>query len=253
MRDSSKLRSITWLACFTFVSFISVSAQTSAAQIRGRVTAIADGDTLTVLDAAKRQHKIRLQGVDAPERSQAFGTRARQHLSDLVFGKDVKVRIDKKDRYGRSVSIVILNGIDINLTMIQAGFAWHYKQYEREQSEEERTAYAEAEENARKAKRGLWADSQPTPPWEYRKAGRGSGVGARSSSSDNINPILSSPPLARANGSPTGAIIGNRRSRIYHLPNCPNYKAVSPQNRVIFKNQEEAARAGFRMARNCPQ
>lgn len=206
---------------YTLITSISIAALPTQASVVGRVVAIADGDTLTVLDSNKRQHKVRLQGIDAPERRQAFGVRARQHLSDLVFNKNVEVRVDKKDRYGRSVSVVMLDGTDINLAMIQAGFAWHYKQYEREQSDAERVAYAEAEENARKAKKGLWTDAAPTPPWEYRRAGR---VGAT-----RVSPRSTAPEADPALFPPDtlSAVIGNRNSKIYHLPNCPNYNDVS--------------------------
>lgn len=136
--------------------------------LQGKVVGISDGDTITVLDGNKTQHKIRLAGIDAPEKSQAFGERSKQHLSDLVFGKTVTVDWNKTDKYGRTIGKVIVNGQDANLRQVQAGMAWHYKQYEKEQSASDRSSYANSEANARALKVGLWRNATPTPPWDFR-------------------------------------------------------------------------------------
>lgn len=143
-----------------------ITANVHAEEIRGKVVSIADGDTITVLDAEKVQHKIRLEGIDAPEKGQAFGTKAKEKMSELVGEKDVVVRWEKKDRYGRILGDVHLGDRHINLEMVQEGLAWHYKQYSKSK------VLAEAEDEARKAKKGLWADKSPEPPWEFRKKGR---------------------------------------------------------------------------------
>jgi endonuclease YncB( thermonuclease family) len=140
--------------------------------VTGRVVRIADGDTLTVLDALNVQHRIRLQGIDAPESHQAFGTQSKQNLSGLVFDKAVNAICDKTDQYGRSVCKIVLDGKDINLEQIKAGMAWHYKDYQREQSPEDRELYARAEDEARAARRGLWVDANPTEPSEFRREER---------------------------------------------------------------------------------
>jgi endonuclease YncB( thermonuclease family) len=140
-----------------------------AAKIDGRIVGVADGDTVTILDAAKVQHKIRLDRIDAPEKKQAFGEKAKQHLSEMVFGKDVRVEYTSKDRYGRILGIVRVDGRDINLQMIKDGFAWHYKYYDKT------PAYANAEVEAREAKRGLWVDANPVAPYDFRKMGRKNG------------------------------------------------------------------------------
>jgi len=137
--------------------------------IQGRVVSIADGDTVTVLDSANTQHKIRLMGIDAPEKKMPFGLRSKENLSDLVFNKQVSVEYSKQDRYGRTVGKILINGIDANLEQVKAGMAWHYKQYQREQSPDERVSYSDAEEQARAGRRGLWVDVEPTPPWDWRK------------------------------------------------------------------------------------
>lgn len=135
----------------------------------GHVVGVSDGDTITVLDDTKQRHVIRLMGIDAPEKAQAFGQRAKQSLSDLVFNRDVSVTWFKKDRYGRTVGQVHIDDTDVCLEQIKRGFAWHYKQYEREQSVEDRSRYADAEKEARIARTGLWADEHPTEPTKFRR------------------------------------------------------------------------------------
>jgi endonuclease YncB( thermonuclease family) len=140
--------------------------------LSGRVVRIADGDTITVLDAGNTQHRIRLQGIDAPESRQDFGAQAKKKLSGLIFGKDVEVIYEKTDQYGRLVGKILLDGRDINLEQVRSGMAWHYKEYEREQSTEDRELYARAEDEARSARRGLWLDTNPLEPSEFRRAER---------------------------------------------------------------------------------
>ena len=134
----------------------------------GRVVGVSDGDTITLLDASKRQHKIRLAGIDAPESSQAFGNRSKQNLSNWVFGKSVNAECYQQDRYGRNVCKVMVSGIDANLEQVKAGMAWHFKQYEKTQAPSDRGLYAAAENTARGSKRGLFADVHAIPPWEFR-------------------------------------------------------------------------------------
>lgn len=131
-----------------------------------------DGDTITVLDAGKAQHVVRIGGIDAPERKQPFGTAAREALSSMVYDRRVDARCWKRDRYGREVCSVHVGSRDVGLAMIRDGYAWHYKEYEREQRPEERAAYAQAEVDARAAKRGLWREPGAVPPWAWRKEAR---------------------------------------------------------------------------------
>ena len=107
---------------FVFLFLLACSAH--AETLTGRVVGIADGDTVTVLDANRQQHKIRLAGIDAPEKTQPFGDRSKQNLSTLVFDKQVAVEWKKQDRYGRTVGKVLINGIDANLAQVKAGMAW---------------------------------------------------------------------------------------------------------------------------------
>ena len=137
--------------------------------IIGRCTKVSDGDTITVLDSEKVQHKVRLDRIDAPEKKQAFGEKSKQHLSEMVFGKDVRVEWQKKDRYQRILGIVFIGEKDVNLQMVKDGFAWHYKFYDKT------PAYAQAALDAREKKIGLWVDPNPIEPYEFRKSKKGGG------------------------------------------------------------------------------
>lgn len=140
-------------------------------EVRAQVFSVSDGDTVTVRDVdGGAQFRVRLRGIDAPERAQAFGQRSKQLLSDLVFNRQVRLVIYENDRYGRAVADIHVErgGAEVlaNLEMIRAGLAWHYVRYDK------RVEFAEAEKEARAAKRGLWADANPTPPWNWRRGAR---------------------------------------------------------------------------------
>jgi endonuclease YncB( thermonuclease family) len=141
----------------------------NAATIEGKVVNVADGDTITVLDEKNIQYKIRLQGIDAPEKAQPYGQKSKQSLHQLVHSKQVTVEYQKKDKYGRIIGKVLLNGIDICLKQIELGMSWHYKQYESEQSRQDREIYTKAELFAQAERLGIWNDKLPTAPWEFRK------------------------------------------------------------------------------------
>lgn len=147
-------------------------ATAQAGTLVGLVVGVTDGDTITLLDDQRTQHKIRLSGIDAPEKAQAFGQRSKEHLSSLVFGHRVMVETEKQDRYGRTVGKVVIDGRDVNLAMVVAGMAWHYKKYEGEQSPSDRLLYADAEQLAAKDRRGLWNSESEIPPWTFRRISR---------------------------------------------------------------------------------
>ena len=150
------------------LSFILSIGTVTAETLHGRVVGVMDGDTVKVLDASNTQWKIRLVGIDAPEKKQAFGNKSKEHLSDLIFNKQVTIEYSKTDRYGRTLGKILVDGVDANLEQVKAGLAWHYKQYAKEQSQEDQSLYSSTEDQARSAKRGLWIDAYPTPPWEFR-------------------------------------------------------------------------------------
>ena len=140
--------------------------------LHGRVIAVADGDTVTVLDAQQRRHRVRLLGIDAPEQAQPWGAEAGAHLKALVLQHEVQVDFAKTDRHGRLVGTLRLQGQDVNLQLLRAGLAWHHKPYAADQWLLERWRYARDERQAQREQRGLWADPAPVPPWEYRQQQR---------------------------------------------------------------------------------
>ena len=160
------MKSIVRLLATLAVLLFLTTAQ--AGTLAGLVVGVTDGDTITMLDDQRTQHKIRLAGIDAPEKAQAFGQRSKEHLSSLVFGRRVLIETEKQDRYRRTVGKVVIDGRDANLAMVVAGMAWHYKKYQGEQSPSDRLLYADAEQGAREVGRGLWTDAAPTAPWDFR-------------------------------------------------------------------------------------
>ena len=157
VRKKSTMKKISLLFFLIFFPLYS-------AEITGKVIAVSDGDTISVLDDLdKGRFRIRLDKIDAPEKKQAFGGRSKQYLSSLIFGRQVKIRYRKIDSYGRISGIVYYNGTEINLKMVQEGFAWHYSYYDKT------PAYIEAELLARTKKKGLWQDPQAVDPRTFRR------------------------------------------------------------------------------------
>lgn len=155
------------LALLMFFNCIFIATPYAAAKnlynnIPGIVTKVYDGDTLT-LQNNNGIYKIRLSGIDAPERRQAYGNVSRNHLYNMVRNKFVYAEVHDKDRYGRYVAKIIIDNIDINAEMLKTGLAWHYKQYDKNPK------YARLEQEAKENRRGLWIEKNPIPPWIYRK------------------------------------------------------------------------------------
>ncbi len=181
---------------------------------------VSDGDTITVLTAEKRQVKIRLAGIDAPETGQDFGSRAKQAASELAFGKTVTIEERDTDRYGRTVAEVILpDGQSLNREMVSLGLAWWYRQYALHDAE-----LARLESDAKAAHRGLWSQPGAVPPWDWRH-----GVGV---------PV-------------TAGVVGNRNSHVYHRPSCRAVAVMKQSNKVTFATAEEAEKAGYRKGGDC--
>jgi endonuclease YncB( thermonuclease family) len=158
-----------------------MAATTAGADVIGRVVSVTDGDTIKVLDASNTQHKVRLTGIDAPERGQAFGTASRDNLASMVAGKAVRVASTRSDRYGRILGKVWVQPadcpscgktLDANLAQVTAGMAWWYRYYAAQQSPEDRGRYESAEDEARARGWGLWADPNPINPYDWRKGRR---------------------------------------------------------------------------------
>jgi len=156
-----QMRTITHIIALALLA--SVTAAADIKEIAGKVVGVSDGDTLTVLDASKTQYKIRLQGIDAPEKAQAFGEKSKQALSGMVFGKTVKIESKGTDRYSRTLGEVFVGTNWINRAMVEQGWAWHYVQYSKS------AELAKAEQEAKRKGLGLWRDKEPLPPWTFRK------------------------------------------------------------------------------------
>jgi len=174
-----------------------------------KVVGITDGDTITVADSDGRHEVIRLAGIDAPEHDQPFGAQSTEHLAGLVSGKTVTLDCENEQSYERLVCKILLgDGEDACLDQVKTGMAWHYKQYQDEQSLGDRAAYAAAECAAMKAKIGLWSDPNPIQPQDWRH---------------NTKSLL----LLGANGcrttsQPTGGpVVGNSRSHVFEWAGLP--------------------------------
>lgn len=257
-------------------------ATEQAGVIQGKVVDLGWGDSLTVLDAQSKRHRVRLLGIDSPEKEQSFGPAARQKLSALVFGKSVAVKYQKIDRSGRPLGKVLLGTTDVNLEMLKAGLAWYYAN-DSDLPESDRPLYARAEQEARRAARGLWQDETQQPPWEFRAFRK---QAAPTTTAASLEPPLtpedvvvpeqaSAPnkepktpeqpvPVEQAEASKQGeapngfpkppkeSITGDSSTRTYFKSSCPEVEKVAAQNRVAFNSVEEAEQAGFKRTPNCP-
>jgi endonuclease YncB( thermonuclease family) len=199
-----------------------LAGSSPVAEFSGKVIGVSDGDTITVL-RERSPVKIRLHGIDCPETGQDFGARAKSFTSELGFGEIVTVRPVGVDRYRRTVAEVVLpDGRLLNREIVRAGYAWWYRKYAPVDAALERL-----EREARAARRGLWSQPSPVPPWEWRHPQRNAALGAEAT------------------------VIANRRSFIYHRPGCPNAARVSEKNRVSFGSPAVAEAAGYRPAKDC--
>ena len=195
----------------------------------GKVVAVQDGDTISVMRDG-REERVRVYGIDAPEGGQDFGSRAKQFLSGLVFGKVVEVTVRDLDSYGRTVGRVTVDGTDAGLEMVRAGLAWHYVRYSND------PRLADAEREARAARRGLWAQPAPLAPWEFRRPSRPQRIASQ-------RPTPAPAPQASA------AYHGNRRSHVFHARGCQHYDC--PNCDDGFASAADAIAAGYRPHAAC--
>lgn len=141
--------------------FLLTLSLTASSVLTGRVVKVTDGDTITIL-INNKQVKIRLNGIDTPEKGQDYSNKAREYLSDLVAGKTVKVEEIGKDQYKRVLGVVYVGRVNVNEKMIKAGYAWRYK-YSKD------SRYLKLQNEAKRKKKGLWAGKNPVDPWQWRK------------------------------------------------------------------------------------
>ena len=146
--------------------------------LHGRVVTVADGDTVTVIDEHQQKHRVRLQGIDAPEKAQPFGRKSKDNLSRLVLNKPVRVEWDHRDRYDRILGKIWVQPqscpscpltLDAGHAQLTVGLAWWYQAYADQQSAQDRGAYEFSEQEARAKRAGLWSQPNPVPPWEWRQ------------------------------------------------------------------------------------
>ena len=198
-----------------------------AGELSGKVIGISDGDTFTLLTPDKQQFKIRLAEIDAPESGQPYGNKSKQALSDLIFGKDVRVVVQTTDRYGRTVGRPYVGSLDVSAEMVRMGAAWAYREYLRDQ------LLLTLEADAKSNQRGIWSLSEASiPPWEWR-----SGLNNAVKRDDNCN--------IKGN-------INSKGDRIYHAPGSRSYGATrinESSGERWFCTEGDAIAAGWRAPR----
>ncbi|WP_240744199.1 thermonuclease family protein [Desulfopila sp. IMCC35006] len=199
--------------------------------ITGKVIHIADGDTITILDSSRNQHKIRLYGIDTPEKGQAFGQAAKKFTSSLTASKTAEVTVYDTDKYGRTVGVVMVNGTNVNQSLIKAGYAWQYRKYCKEAFCND---WLRLEDNARNLRLGLWADKHPETPWDYRKGIRN---GTTSSKTE------------RTYTASAGSYHGNVKSHVFHAPSCRGYNCKNCVK--SFGSRQAALNSGYRPCGIC--
>ncbi len=138
-----------------------LSASTGASAYR--IVGVSDGDTLTALSGSHERLKCRLYGIDAPEKKQAFGQASKLSLSELSFGRSAQIDIVGRDRYGRAICKIAVAGVDVNKEQLARGMAWMYRRYAKDRT------YSDAESRAQARRIGIWRDSEPVPPWDFRR------------------------------------------------------------------------------------
>jgi len=200
----------------------------------GRVVSVSDGDTIKVLHEGKEE-KIRLYGVDAPEKGQAFGQKAKDFTALLVAGKEVDVQRENNDRYGRTVGLVTVNGRSLNESLVQEGYAWVYRQYCKESF---CSAWLREENNARQIKKGMWSDPHIIPPWDFRHP-KGQHVNG-----------LNSPVKDTVDKKDAATVYhGNINSHKFHRSCCPQYNCTNCSS--VFKLKEDAIAHGYQPCGVC--
>ncbi len=235
----------------TFVRAVALSAtllapDTYVRTFTGRVLSVHDGDTLTV-QTGTTVVRIRLVGIDCPEQGQAWGADARRFTSSLVLNRNVTVEGSGTDRFDRLLARVLVERTDLNLAIVKAGLAWQYDERRGDR------AIAAAEEDARRASRGLWSDRNPQPPWRWRREHQP--TGDQVSPSDQSARARSSEAKSAArprwpfDANPAGPLHGNVKSRLFHRPGCPNYNCRNCSEQ--FLTEASATEAGYEEAGDC--
>lgn len=210
------------------------------ATFHAEALSVTDGDTVWVRVWPNRVLEVRFKGVDCPESGQVGGPEARRFTADRVLGRDLEIRSHGLDRYGRTLGRVFVDGVDLNLALVQAGQAWHSKRYSSE------AALASAETQARVQRIGLWRQASPMPPWEFRRLARHPRATSLPPEPTAPSDAASAPPESP---DAPGPLHGNTRSMVFHRPGCRNYDCKNCT--AVFKDAAEAAAAGYQQAGCC--
>ena len=220
------------------LSLLSLSIiKDNASTITGKVVGISDGDTITLLIDGQ-QEKIRLEGIDCPEKGQAFGQKAKQFASNMVYGRTVSLLRTGSGGYGRTLGLIKVVGKVLNQEMVKAGYAWHFKKYSSS------PVLSLLEEKARGERMGLWVDKAPVPPWNYRKISRNRGKRT------GFNGIKQETVFSRTQGIRPDVIFhGNVKSHKFHRPGCRSYSCKHCIEE--FSSIDEAISAGYEPCKNC--
>jgi len=232
MKFASALKFL--LLALSLLLFLGTTRLGCAESMHGKVVGISDGDTLTLLTSEKIQYKIRLAEIDAPEKGQPFGSKSKVILSDLVYGKSVVVNKQALDRYGRIVGRVYVESRDVSAAMVSSGAAWVFDRYVTDLS------LYQLQDQAKRQGLGLWKESNPIPPWEWRS---GNTKPATANSENTIAPSIDS------SGCKIKGNINSKGHRIYHVPGSRDYsKTVITESKGErwFCSEEEARQAGWR-------
>ena len=153
------------VAFFIISTTVSVLAET----VKGKIIRVVDGDTVLARTVDNKKIRIRLSGIDAPEKKQAYGIESKKFLENLISSKIVKISISKKDKYKRYLGMIFLNKTNINLELVKSGNAWAYRRYLKKMNKKLKEAFIKAESHAQFQKIGLWGKKSPVPPWLWRK------------------------------------------------------------------------------------
>ncbi|QPJ64891.1 MAG: hypothetical protein G3M78_05625 [Candidatus Nitrohelix vancouverensis] len=222
-------------AAFCALILIALPFQAWGKSMTGRVVSVDAGDNITIMNDKDKLYKIRLADIDSPELKQSFGHEARKFTTELTFDKRVRVNYKVADYHGRLIGDVVLpNGKLLNEEVVRYGYAWHYR-VKRPPS----PVLSNLEYMAWKNKMGLWVETNPIPPWEFRRGGEPPTPPDKDDYTD-YDEIFSY------------GIIGNPKTRIYYWPLCSDYPSDIP-GALIFGSKLEAETLGFRHSRGCPE
>jgi len=229
------MKRIVPLVALSITLCLSFGSLSFAGVIFGRVVHVADGDTVTVRDILNRKHRVRLYGIDCPESGQEFGDEAARHAAQLAAGKVARVVKYDKDRYGRVVGVVMVDGVNVNQSLIENGYAWKYRKYCKESFCKD---WRRLEEKAKRARLGLWSDETPVAPWDWRREQR-----------EGTAAVVGKPARPGSKGGPARGYSGNVNSRVFHDAECKHFDCKNCLEQ--FSEREQALQKGYRPCGMC--